>query len=330
MPARSEPVFDVDFNRQMVKCKAQRNDLVTIGIDGTWSTRLTVKKRVNEDAEAAALRKLGDDVAGAARSSADAATAGPAAAPADAPGLLGSPAIFLDEVDSAVGAGRKRTEVKPYSPGSSETCGRAHTLRDKCSKSGRRRPSATRPARPRVGRLQQAEAQRQQDLRAALEYSLVRIVSNVSPVCPVPLATHQPLTRVFNASRQAAAQQELRACRLRESAQLAVSNAAMASVAALSRDVACSAADAAQQRKAARAAAAVAEKERHKLLQAEQQLAQARQRPPRLPRQQRRPQIPKGVRAVFQDLETVLSEANLFADDPLPPLSSDFGVLCDQ
>ena len=47
MPARSEPVFDVDFNGQMVKCKAQRNDLVTIGIDGTWSTRLTVKKRVN-------------------------------------------------------------------------------------------------------------------------------------------------------------------------------------------------------------------------------------------------------------------------------------------
>ena len=136
MPARSEPIFDVDFNGQMVKCKAQRNELVTIGIDGTWSTRLTVKKRVNEDAEAAALRKLGINVAGAARSSSDAAAAGPAAAPADAPGLLGSPAIFLDEVDSAVGAGRKRTEVKLYLPGSSETCGRAHTLRDKCSKSG--------------------------------------------------------------------------------------------------------------------------------------------------------------------------------------------------
>ena len=175
-------------------------------------------------------------------------------------------------------------------------------------------------------RARQAAEQQHQDLRAAL----VRMVSNVSTLSPIPLAPHQPLTRVSNASRQAAAQQELRASRLRESAQLAVSNAAMASVAALSRDVACSAADAAQQRKAARAAAAVAEKARHKLLQAEQQLAQARQRPPRLPRQQRRPQIPKGVRAVFQDLETVLSEANLFADDPLPPLSSDFGVLCDQ
>ena len=48
MPPKHDLLFSIDFNGNEVRCKAQRNDLVTVGLDGTGpdGQRLTVKKKI--------------------------------------------------------------------------------------------------------------------------------------------------------------------------------------------------------------------------------------------------------------------------------------------
>ena len=60
MPPKLKPTFEVLFEGKQVKCQAQRGERLTVGIEGTGpgGKRFVVTKRVGEDAEAAALRKL--------------------------------------------------------------------------------------------------------------------------------------------------------------------------------------------------------------------------------------------------------------------------------
>ena len=60
MPPKKDIRFPVEWHGSVIICKAQKGDLVTIGMDGTGpdGKRLVVQKRNGEDAEAAVWRKL--------------------------------------------------------------------------------------------------------------------------------------------------------------------------------------------------------------------------------------------------------------------------------
>lgn len=135
MPKQQELLFTVTFQGKEVKCKAQRGDLVTIGLDGSWCVRAIVKKKVGENAEAAALRILHSTVA-------TGFSPKPTAEPSQTivptrkddldPMLFSDEAVFLNDVRDLVAARREIRKPVRFVPQAQ--------IRDQCAGSGKRKP----------------------------------------------------------------------------------------------------------------------------------------------------------------------------------------------
>lgn len=104
-----------------VKCRAQRGDIVTIGLNDSWSRRLTVKKKVGENAEEAAIRKLSSSIGQPeSQQLADVETLHPHfeddEARTTAASLFGSSTVFLNDVEDAVAERRASKMPERFSP----------------------------------------------------------------------------------------------------------------------------------------------------------------------------------------------------------------------
>lgn len=131
MPKRQELPFQVSFQGKEVKCKAQRADLVTVGLEGTWPKRLTIKKKVGENAEAAALRSLAMAYSSVAAIGSQECSQGPALSKAPSMQLFSDVALFLSNASEAVGIRREVHIPDRYVPSA--------PVRDQCESSGKRR-----------------------------------------------------------------------------------------------------------------------------------------------------------------------------------------------